>query len=129
MSKRKSKEIDEGLEFDNMFGTFQAESVDDESRPLFKTVLIGEEFAQPCHCCGSQPKLHIADFRNPEEHPGKVYVCCSHCLSCDGKWYASREEALEQWNFLNMGSMPRDPSVKDERDLVDDIMDDFRIPD
>lgn len=98
-------------------------------KSLFNVTKIGEEYAQPCHVCGAQPSVHVANFTDRSGHPNNVYISCSHCSSCDGKWYASREDALEEWNRVNMGSKPKDPSKEDEYDFVNKIMKNFRIPD
>lgn len=126
---KKTDEFDEGLEFDSLFGTFHASSLEQDKEPMFKIVPIGEEYAQPCHNCGDQPALHIANFKNKEKYPSSVYICCSHCSECDGKWYADRESALAEWNRRNMGSKPRDKSVKDGYDFIKEIMSDSKISD
>ena len=120
--RRKNTEFDEGLEFDNLFGTFHASSVEEDKEPIFKLVQITEEYAQPCRCCGAQPTIHVANFSDKEGHPNNIYISCSHCSECDGKWYPDRETALAEWNRLHMGSVPRKPDAKDMYDFVGKIM-------
>lgn len=124
---RKTEDVDEGLEFDALFGLFHAASEEQDKEPMFKIVVVGEEYAQPCRCCGEQPSLHIANFKDKEKHPSNVYVCCSHCSSCDGKWYPSRESALEEWNRRNMGSAPRDRTKEDIYDFVKKVMENVKF--
>lgn len=127
--RKKTEEFDEGIEFDTLFGMFHSASVEQDKKPMFKIVVIGEEYAQPCRCCGEQPALHIANFKEKENYPSNVYVCCSHCSSCDGNWYPDRETALAEWNNRNFGSKPRDKSKEDMYDFVNKIMKNFKIPD
>lgn len=127
--RKKTDEIDEGLEFDSLFGTFHASSVEQDKEPMFKIVVVGEEYAQPCRSCGDQPALHIANFKDKQKYPSSVYICCSHCSECDGKWYADNASALAEWNRRNLGSKPRDKSVKDDYDFIKEIMSDSKILD
>jgi len=127
--RKKTEEFDESIEFNNLFGTFHAASVEQYNEPMFKIVVIGEGYAQPCHCCGDQPALHIANFKDKEKHPSNIYICCSHCSDCDGNWYTDKETALAEWNRRNFGSKPRDKSKDDMYDFINKIMDDFKITD
>lgn len=127
--EKKIEDSDDNLEFDTLFGAFHAESVEQDKEPMFKIAVIGEEYAQPCRCCGEQPSIHIANFKNKEKYPSNIYICCSHCSSCDGKWYPDRETALAEWNRRNLGSGTRDRSKEDMFDFVNNIMKNFKIPD
>lgn len=114
--------------FDEVFGAFQADSVDYDREPLAKIEQISADYAQPCRDCGDLPAFHIANFKDKAAHPNNVYICCSHCSHCDGKWYPDKETALKAWNEENMGSKPRDRSKKDHYDFVNEVMKDFHIP-
>ena len=115
---------------DNENETFNFSSTSTEShKPLFDQETIGEELAQPCHECGDQPVVHIGNFRDVAGHPKRIYICCPHCGNCIDGWFESKDEAIEEWNRLNMGSKPRDKSEKDRYDIIDDVMKDFKIPD
>ena len=127
--QKKIEEFDEDIDFSTLFGTFHAASVEQDNEPMFKIVGIGEEYAQPCHRCGEQPAFHIANFSDKEKYPSNVYICCSHCSACDGKWYPNKETALAEWNRRNFGSKPRDKSKEDMFDFVNRIMKNVKIKD
>lgn len=124
-----TKEFCDNAGFDAVFGEFRAESVEYDKEPMFDISVIGEEYAQPCRCCGEQPAVHVANFSDKENHPSNVYICCSHCSECDGKWYPDRESALAEWNNRNIGSKPRDKSKEDVYDFIGKIMENFKILD
>lgn len=112
-----------------IIGYYQSESKAEEKKPLAKIVDVGDDKAQYCRYCGGLPSLHIANFKDKDAHPNNVYVCCSHCGECDGKWYPDEQSALEAWNELNLGSLPRNQK---ERDIYDDAVEavkNIRLPD
>ena len=121
---------DENLDFSEIFGAFRAESIEYGKEPVFKIVAVDREHAQPCRCCGEQPALHIADFKDKKRYPDNVYICCSHCSEGDGTWYPDRESALNAWNEQNFGALPR--TNRDEEDIFDftkRIMKNFKMVD
>ena len=128
MGRHKKVDVVSGddLEFDTLFGSFRSPTVEDEE-PMFKIETIGEEYAEPCRECGDQPSVHVANFSDKMKYRDNVYICCSHCSACDGKWYPDKKSAIDEWNRRNAGSAPRDRSKKDGYDFIKEIMDDVKV--
>ena len=112
-----------------ILGYFQSESKAEEKKPLAKIVEVGDDRAQYCSHCGGLPSLHIANFKDKDAHPDNVYICCSHCGECDGKWYPDEQSALDAWNEANLGSLPRNPKDKDMYDIIKEMVENMKLPD
>lgn len=110
--------------FDDVFGSFDAEGVD--NKPMFQIVQLDESTVKPCKRCGRYPRIHLANFKNKEKYPNSVYIDCK-CGCCDGEWHGSKDDAIEKWNEDNKFGRPRDPNVKDSVDFIEEIMENVKI--
>jgi hypothetical protein len=121
-------EVNDVGEFSDIFGNFIPEAIDEDKSPIANVERLTPREAQPCRDCGDQPAVHLVNFKDKAAHPKPWYICCSHCSACDGEWYATREEAVAEWNRLNLGSIPRDMTKEDGQDFIHKVMEDFKIP-
>lgn len=120
-------EKEDNLNFDDIFGAFQAASAQEDDKPMSKIAVIEEKYAQPCFRCGEQPAVHTVNFKDKNAHPKNVYICCSHCSSCDGEWYMDKETALAAWNERNLGAAPRNRNIEDIYDFTARIMENVKF--
>lgn len=118
-----------GINFDEVFGEFNAESVSQENERISKIVGTDGTIAQPCRICGRYPDLHFVNFKDKKSNPNPVYIDCPGCHCCDGEWYADKESALHAWNERNLGAKPKDPNVKDDFDYWNNLFEDIKIRD
>lgn len=118
----------ENARFEEMFGAFMVASEEDNRGPMTTIIQLDGTKTKPCRHCGRYPRLHIANFKDKVKYPDKYFMTDAGCGQCDGKWYHTAEEAIAEWNRLNVNGVPRDPNVEDGHDFIRGIMKNFRIP-